>query len=685
MRRSADRARSSASRTSRTSLVLALGVALPTVLLALGWAAATVRERSLREEAQRVQVEAMLGSLDQAIAESLEELRAREDERPYYLWGHYYSPPDVLSLTDAVAISPLAAGPGDPRVIGHFQLGQDGRITTPYAEGPLDERAPEGLSEREASLALAMSPAVREALAARLRGEPVEEEVVPAGDTTVEPAEPGVLAWASPFAARRDQVSASASSSYEGGSARVPALELNTYGSQLAQEIEQAQAGDPGAREQLWERGRAVPQVSRRTREAPDQAAPERVAASDLGGREESSTPPIATQRADDAFAADTRNPDPSREPPIEIEYTPMRLERVGGALVLVRTVSDAGASFLQGVVLDARYLESSWLPPLVTRFVLSEPPARLVASGEPDCALLRPLSRTPIAPSLSVCVEARALGRGPTKLLTWIERGLLLGLAAIVGLALLAVHRAAAREAELSRQKSQFVSAVSHELRTPLTTIRMHAEMLEGGLVDEERRPRVHEELVSETVRLSRLVENVLEASRLEEGRRPVRPRRADLRAHVGAVVDDISRFARGKGFELLGPGEGEPIELAFDAGAIEQVVVNLIDNAIKYAADGERRIEVAVEHHPHGARILVRDHGPGIPASEQEKVFERFHRVERAEQAHQPGTGLGLSIVRELVRAHRGEVTLRDRVPRGLEVVVTLPSSADDADRDG
>ena len=110
----------------------------------------------------------------------------------------------------------------------------------------------------------------------------------------------------------------------------------------------------------------------------------------------------------------------------------------------------------------------------------------------------------------------------------------------------------------------------------------------------------------------------------------------------------------------------------------------MNLVDNAIKYAADGERCIEVAAEEDPHGARILVRDHGPGIPASEREKVFERFHRVERAEQAHQPGTGLGLSIVRELVRAHGGEVTLRERMPRGLEVVVTLPSGSDDADQD-
>jgi hypothetical protein len=129
-------------REARTSRTLALGVALPTLLLAFGWAFATYRERSLLEEQRRAEIEAMLGSLEQAVDESLEELRAREDERPYYVWGHYYSPPDVLSLTDPVAISPLATGPADPRVVGHFQLASDGRITTPYAEGLLDARAP---------------------------------------------------------------------------------------------------------------------------------------------------------------------------------------------------------------------------------------------------------------------------------------------------------------------------------------------------------------------------------------------------------------------------------------------------------------------------------------------------------------------------------------------------------------
>ena len=713
---------------SRTSRVLALGVAVPTLLLAVGWAWATVRERAQEEARERAEIDAMLGSLEQAIDESLEELRAREDERPYYVWGHYYSPPDVLSLTDPVAISPLATGPSDPRIVGHFQIAADARVTTPYAEGPLPsstgERAPRvGREERIATL---LVPARREALVAR-----IEAPELAAGDETV-----GLLAaaeatnvagssddtesssvasavgslWQTEEAPPRRR-SRAARSSEPGSSAppsvlprphegqgdeaseppaqppqqRVQALELNSYGSQLAQEINLAQAGDPVVRNDLWERGRAAPQVSRRTRgmesEPPDEpqenvqaepAALELAVPAPRRARVRRAVQPVVETNQPTAPAA--LPTDVTRAPPIEVEYTPMHLDRIDGVPVLLRTVSEGRSSFLQGVVLDAAHVEGVWLPRLVSRFVVTEPAARLVRAGEPaECAIRRAV--TPVAPDLEVCVDRSATLGAPLSWLAWIERGLLVGLVLVVVLALVAVERASREERALSRQKSQFVSAVSHELRTPLTTIRMHAEMLADDLVEAERRPRVHEELVGETVRLTRLVENVLEASRLEEGRRPIRPRSTDLRAHVRSVLGDLERYARGKGFELIAPEEGEAIELSFDPGALEQVVVNLVDNAIKYTGEGERRIEVALEPSTEAVRLVVRDRGEGIPASEKTKVFERFHRIERAAQAHQPGTGLGLAIVRELIAAHGGSVALRDREGRGLEVIVSLP----------
>ncbi len=754
-------------RERRTSRVLALGVALPTLLLAIGWGWATVRERAQEEARERAEIEAMLGSLEQAIDESLEELRAREDERPYYVWGHYYSPPDVLSLTDPVAISPLATGPSDPRVVGHFQLAPDGRITTPYAEGPLADRTPRGA--REERLASLLEPARRDALIAQIDA---PEEAT--GDESIQIARPdppvvdeslasamGTL-WQAPSssqtrrqrAPRGEQVASPAQASPAQQSAReevappqpteqpappsqpaqqqrVQALELNSYGSQLAQEINLAQAGDPVVRNDLWERGRAAPQVSRRTRAMPDENEPtggttwqETLEAQQAQRAQQAEpqaqqaepqapaqpTPELAPQQASSTEAASSTQaatqehatsrrvrsrprppvtappietvslpPDVTRAPPIEVVYTPMRLERIDGVPVLLRTVSEGQSSFLQGVVLDPTEVEDVWLPRLASRFVVTSPAARLVRADDAalaDCAIHRSISS--VAPDLEVCVDRSATLGAPLSWLAWIERGLLIGLVLIVVLALVAVERASREERALSRQKSQFVSAVSHELRTPLTTIRMHAEMLADDLVEPERRQRVHEELVGETVRLTRLVENVLEASRLEEGRRPIRPRTTDLRAHVQSIVGDLERYARGKGFELVGPGDGEPIELSFDPGALEQVVVNLVDNAIKYTGEGERRVEIALDADATSASLVIRDGGEGIPDGEKAKVFDRFHRIDRPAQAHQPGTGLGLAIVRELIVAHGGSVTLRDRAPRGLEVVVTLPRTA-------
>jgi signal transduction histidine kinase len=143
--------------------------------------------------------------------------------------------------------------------------------------------------------------------------------------------------------------------------------------------------------------------------------------------------------------------------------------------------------------------------------------------------------------------------------------------------------------------------------------------------------------------------------------------------------VVAGQRSHARGKGFELETHLPEAPIELVFDAAAIEQILTNAIDNALKYAASAsDRRIEISLvraarEKRP-GVELRIRDHGPGVEAAERERVFERFHRIERPETAHQPGTGLGLALVRELARAHGGEATMLDG-DAGALLVIWLP----------
>ena len=141
---------------SRRTWLILLGVAVPTLLLGTGWLAASMRERDTLERQELARLERTAGAIRSVVDESLEELRAREDERPFYLYNHYYSPPDVLAVSDPVAVSPLAHEPADPRVVGYFQVEPGGAVRTPY--GPEPDDAPSERAERV--LAVARSDAL---------------------------------------------------------------------------------------------------------------------------------------------------------------------------------------------------------------------------------------------------------------------------------------------------------------------------------------------------------------------------------------------------------------------------------------------------------------------------------------------------------------------------------------------
>jgi signal transduction histidine kinase len=229
-------------------------------------------------------------------------------------------------------------------------------------------------------------------------------------------------------------------------------------------------------------------------------------------------------------------------------------------------------------------------------------------------------------------------------------------------------------RQRELSDKKTAFIAAVTHELRTPLTTLRMHAEMLDQDLVPDDRKKRVYEELARETERLSRLVENVLAMSKLEEGRWVIEKKRGDLAHAVESVVDSLEPRAKELGFALSFHAEPECRTIEFDPRAVELAVQNLVDNALKYAAESEpHQVEIAVEPNDAGVRLVVKDHGPGIAVAMRERVFDRFDRAGASEK--KPGTGLGLALVRELARAHGGDARILE-VTRGLAVAVDFPA---------
>lgn len=246
---------------------------------------------------------------------------------------------------------------------------------------------------------------------------------------------------------------------------------------------------------------------------------------------------------------------------------------------------------------------------------------------------------------------------------------------AAIVSGGSLLLWQARRSETE-ARQKTSFVANVSHEFKTPLTTIRLYAELLEQGRVrDEAQRGEFLRTIGRETQRLARLVNNALDFSRLEQGRKKYAVVELDLPAEVNRLLDTHAPRIAEAGLALHRMLPEEPLTVRTDRDALGQILLNLIDNACKYAATGGE-LAVGLEARPAGgAAVRVADRGPGVTREHRERIFEKFHRVDDTLTAERAGAGLGLSIARQLARGLGGELSYAPRTGGGAEFVLELP----------
>jgi signal transduction histidine kinase len=226
------------------------------------------------------------------------------------------------------------------------------------------------------------------------------------------------------------------------------------------------------------------------------------------------------------------------------------------------------------------------------------------------------------------------------------------------------------------AERRSNFVAAVSHELKTPLTAIRMYGEMLRDGMVSSEaKRAEYYRHITVESERLSRLINNVLEFSRLEQGRREVALVSGPLTPVVCEVAELLRPHVEGQGFELRLEVAAELPAVRFERDALMQVLWNLVDNAVKYARDASPRcILLRGWHDGGGVYVAVRDHGPGVPPRHLGKIFEPFYRGERELTRRSKGSGLGLALVRGLVERMGARVTGRNLPDGGFEVEITF-----------
>jgi signal transduction histidine kinase len=231
----------------------------------------------------------------------------------------------------------------------------------------------------------------------------------------------------------------------------------------------------------------------------------------------------------------------------------------------------------------------------------------------------------------------------------------------------------------ELSDRRGRFVSAVTHELRTPLTTFCLYTEMLADNMVrDEPRRTEYLSTLKGESRRLAGIVENVLDYARLGERAKAAPPAPVPLADLLADVRPALEAHARRCGMDLAAdtaPADGALV--AADPRTVERILLNLVDNACKYASDSaDRRLHLTARSGGDGVEISLRDHGPGVPRGEQARIFEPFHRARRDAQGPKAGLGLGLALARGLARELGGDLRLATPPGDGAEFRLTLPA---------
>ena len=361
---------------------------------------------------------------------------------------------------------------------------------------------------------------------------------------------------------------------------------------------------------------------------------------------------------------------------------------------IFLRTDKQTGKSAIAGITFDAEYLRNQFFPQ-----TLDEVMSRNVAEAQTDknaVIMVRAKSdSTPIAyctgwdggeaevernmegvfPGLVLGMKLRgttlaALGQHFMHTSYWTLGGLSFLLAGGIFL----TYRNVSKEMALARLKSDFVSNVSHELRTPLSLIRLYAETLElGRLSSAEKHQEYYCIIRKESERLTALINNILDFSRIEAGRKEYDFRETDMRELVCNTLESYRYQIEQHGFTFE-EKIGDVPPLRVDREAMARSLVNLVNNALKYSQD-RKYIGVNLYRENGCVKLEVIDHGIGIPPNEQHKIFEKFYRVGDPLVHNTKGSGLGLSLVQHIAEAHGGDVAVDSTPGAGSKFTITLP----------
>ncbi len=358
--------------------------------------------------------------------------------------------------------------------------------------------------------------------------------------------------------------------------------------------------------------------------------------------------------------------------------------------IIFHRTVRRGADVFIQGFIVDARaYLtnlvkneiekykgvtKGSQQDPLVLAFIHKN--KTFVAFGERNNITTELLSEPLQAPLSDITFRMYTTQHAPGG-----EFVLFIGLLmlTVIAIGLISIYHVTQSRMKLAAKRQDFVSAITHELKTPLTAIKMYAELLQNSwVVNEEKKQKYYGQIASEADRLSRLIQNVLNLSKLDGNRWNVQLRMEKPKRVLDDFISTYSKNVEKQGFELTvsSDTDADNISLMIDRDAIMQILMNLVDNSLKFSKNADyKMINVELRIKDTDMYLAVRDYGPGIPPSEMKKVFQEFYRVENEMTRQTSGTGIGLSMVKKLCTLCNMSIELENANP-GLRTKIHFPS---------
>ncbi len=596
---------------------------------------------------------AVAEQIRQDVKQNLDEFMQKEQNRPYTDYQHFYVPDNVAPDQQQMPVlrSPLGGKIENDLAYGNFQIEADGNIITPNDD-----------LEQMQQVASAEDDLQTKVL---LNRKNIEDNLWPAlsgrmpGSFTVD--------FYSDTRTQRGiskQIDRPADASGKAKSAKAGESQM-----QMGRNypIESLQSQDRPA--QVIEQRRSVLEQNIISNSAVAQQAPQTQSGSSRYTRQtQSSTTNQAETvevRIEPFVPLVVPDPDPVRS-------------IFGGQVFLLRQVQIENRQFLQGFRLNEKKLIEE-VRESAEKFMRNGMMFELAQPGndyfDADVAYAAVLDFGFGDLTLNLReIDPYWIGREIRRLRYWYFSIILVVLMAVT-LGLASLWRNACAQARLAQKKDDFISAVSHELRTPLTSIRMYAEMLEKNWIKSpSKAAEYYSNMRQESERLSRLIENVLDFSRIQRGKKKYAFNPGDMNRCVGDVVEMMRPYAGQKGFSIeteLGPVD----QSIFDGDAVTQIVVNLLDNAIKYARDAEDRTIIVRTTCDDGFTFIeVEDHGPGVPSLQRKKIFEQFYRSGAEATRETNGTGLGLALVKKFAEAHNGFVEITTARPTGAIFRVAL-----------